>query len=167
MKYITYKILFLAIFFISHINMNAQRNVIWVHGLGGNASSWEHYNDIFDNERDINSLRQTYDTGFGISNMANQVILSIDNYYAHKSHNPNNLAIGHSMGGLAIRDADRITHNTGNRFGGYITVTSPNYGAPISNSLTDGSVVCAAQNALSKITAGPISENIMPGWCAL
>ena len=164
MKYITYKILFLAIFFISHINMNAQRNVIWVHGLDGNANSWKHYNDIFDNERDINSLRQTYNTGYGINNMANQVILSIDNYYANKSHNPNNLAIGHSMGGVAIRDADRITHNTGNRFGGYITVTSPNYGAPISNSLSDGSVASAGQNAFNKIKAGPISEFFSLPW---
>ena len=164
MKHITYKLLILAVFFICHININAQRNVIWVHGLDGNASSWEHYNTIFDQERNINSLRQTYDTGFGIDYMANRVITSIDNYFAHKSHNPNNLAIGHSMGGVTIRDIDRITHNTGKRFGGYITVASPNYGAPIANSIEDGSVASAAQNAFQKIKDGPISERLMLPW---
>ena len=71
------------------------------------------------------------------------------------------------MGGLAVRDADRITHNTGKRFGGYITVTSPNYGAPIANSIIDGDVTAAAKDAFNKIKAGPISELLPLSWAII
>ena len=68
------------------------------------------------------------------------------------------------MGGLMLRDADRITANGTKKFGGYITVTSPNYGAPISNSLLDGSVEKAAQNACNKIADGPLAQAFSLPW---
>ena len=143
------------------------RNVAWVHGLDGNASSWQHYNQIFDNERNLNSLRTTYNTENGITNSANQVISSMNTRYGNNAsgaNNSQNLGIGHSMGGLMLRDADRITANGTKKFGGYITVTSPNYGAPISNSLIDGSVENAAENACNKLADGPLSQVFNLPW---
>ncbi len=152
-------VLLTGIFFNSY----AQRNVAWVHGLNGNSSSWKHYNQIFDNERNINSLRTSYNTDNGIGTAANQVKNSMDSF-GSGSNNSNNLGIGHSMGGLMIRNVDRVSPDNDKVFGGFITVTSPNYGAPISNSLSDGSVTSAAQNACNKIADGPLAQLLSLPW---
>jgi hypothetical protein len=168
MKNTIQKIALLIIFTFSLLNVIAQdRNVAWVHGLDGSASSWQHYNQLFDKERNLNSLRTTYNTEKGITNSAKQVIKSMNRRYgnnANGANNPKNLGIGHSMGGLMLRDADRITANGTKKFGGYITVASPNYGAPISNSLLDGSVEKAAQNACNKILDGPLAQVFSLPW---
>jgi len=168
MKKTIQKIALLITFTFSMLNVTAQdRNVAWVHGLDGNASSWQHYNQIFDNERNLNSLRTTYNTENGITNSANQVINSMNTRYGNNTNganNPQNLGIGHSMGGLMLRDTDRITANGTKKFGGYITVTSPNYGAPISNSLIDGSVENAAENACNKLADGPAAQLFSLPW---
>ncbi|PQJ76760.1 lipase family protein [Polaribacter glomeratus] len=168
MKKIIQKISLLLIFTFSALNANAQdRNVAWVHGLDGDASSWQHYERIFNDERKLNNLRTTYNTDNGITNAANQVINSMNMRYGNSAsgaNNPQNLGIGHSMGGLMLRDADRSTGSGTKKFGGYITVTSPNYGAPISNSLIDGSVERAAQNACNKIADGPLSQVFSLPW---
>ncbi len=168
MKKTIQKIALLITFTFSMLNVTAQdRNVAWVHGLDGNASSWQHYNQIFDNERNLNSLRTTYNTENGITNSANQVINSMNTRYGNNTNganNPQNLGIGHSMGGLMLRDTDRITANGTKKFGGYITVTSPNYGAPISNSLIDGSVENAAENACNKLVDGPAAQLFSLPW---
>ncbi|MDA9317077.1 hypothetical protein N9Q58_04095 [Polaribacter sp.] len=168
MKKTIQKTALLITFTFSILNVIAQdRNVAWVHGLDGDASSWEHYNQIFDNERNLNSLRTTYTTESGITNSTNQVINSMNTRYGNNTNganNPQNLGIGHSMGGLMLRDADRITTNGTKKFGGYITVTSPNYGAPISNSLINGSVERAAENACNKIADGPLAQLLSLPW---
>mgnify|MGYP006125963201 CR=1 FL=1 len=168
MKKTIQKIALLITFTFSLLNVNAQdRNVAWVHGLDGDASSWQHYNQIFDSERNLNSLRTTYNTENGITNSANQVINSMNTRYgnnANGANNSQNLGIGHSMGGLMLRDADRITANGTKKFGGYITVTTPNYGAPISNSLIDGSVERAAENACNKLADGPAAQLFSLPW---
>ena len=168
MKNTIQKIVLLITFTFSLLNVIAQdRNVAWVHGLDGDASSWQHYNQLFDKERKLNSLRTTYNTEKGITNSAKQVIKSMNIRYgnnANGANNSKNLGIGHSMGGLMLRDADRITANGTKKFGGYITVTSPNYGAPISNSLLDGSVEKAAQNACNKIADGPLAQAFSLPW---
>jgi hypothetical protein len=163
MKKILQKTILLNILLMGIITINAQRNVAWVHGLDGDASSWENYNRIFDSERKINSLRTSYNTDNGINNAGNQV-RSAMNSFGNGAKNASNIGIGHSMGGLMIRDVDRTTTASNKVFGGYITVTSPNYGAPISNSLLDGSVTAAAQNACNKIADGPLAQVFSLPW---
>jgi triacylglycerol esterase/lipase EstA (alpha/beta hydrolase family) len=164
MKKTIQKIALSITFTFSLLNVIAQdRNVAWIHGLDGNANSWKHYNQIFDKERNLNSLRTTYNTDNGITYSTNKVIGSMNTRYkdnAKGANNPRNLGIGHSMGGLMLRDADRITANGTKKFGGYITVASPNYGAPIANTLLNGSVQNAAENACNKLTDGPLSQLI-------
>ena len=161
MKKTIQKIALSITFTFSLLNVIAQdRNVAWIHGLNSNANSWKHYNQIFDKERNLNSLRTTYNTDNGITYSTNKVIGSMDTHYKKGANNPRNLGIGHSMGGLMLRDADRITANETKKFGGYITVSSPNYGAPIANSLLNGSVQNAAENACNKLTDGPLSQLI-------
>ncbi|MCK4664107.1 MAG: hypothetical protein KAT68_14665 [Bacteroidales bacterium] len=163
MKTIYKHIVFLIFLFISITKLSAQdRNVVWVHGFGDDKSSWEHYEAIFTQERQINSLRETYNTYKGIDYAAYKVINSV-NVLGSDATNPRNIAVGHSMGGLMIRDVDRLT-GTSKRFGGLITVATPNYGAPIANSLIAGSVVNAAANACNKLGAGPIAQLFSLPW---
>jgi pimeloyl-ACP methyl ester carboxylesterase len=159
MKTIQNKIMLIALMLAMLNNLSAQesRNVIWVHGLDGSEASWSHYEQIFTIERQINSLRKSYDTHNGLDAAANEVRSIIDANLSANAYNPRNLAIGHSMGGLVIRNIDKITTEN-KRFGGLITVTSPNSGAPISNSLINGSVTNAINNAISILAAGPIAE---------
>ena len=168
MKNTIQKIAVLVMFTFSVLNVTAQdRNVAWVHGLDGDASSWQHYEELFNNERNLNNLRATYNTDNGITNAADDVIVSMNTHFGNNvngANNPQNLGIGHSMGGLMIREADRSAGNGTKKFGGYITVTSPNYGAPISNSLSDGSVERAAENACNKIADGPLSQVLSLPW---
>ncbi len=164
MKNITHKLTLVIVLLLSTINIQAQRNVTWVHGLKGEASSWEHYNDIFDNELNINSIRETYNTDLGIAFGAEEVKTSVDTAFGSDYNHPDNLAITHSMGGLMTRHIDANTNSGEKRFGGYITTTSPLYGAPIANSIIDGSVNSFAGNAFNKLKAGPLSQltNTLP-----
>lgn len=150
----------------SFIQLPAQeqpRNVVWVHGLDGDESSWRHYEQIFTGERNINSLRKAYNTGNGLNPAALQVSNIIDSNLPGSATHPRNLAICHSMGGLVARNIDRLTPN-GRQFGGLITVTSPNYGAPIANSLLNGSVTNAAHDAVKKLWAGPYASTLPLTW---
>jgi hypothetical protein len=88
----------------------------------------------------------------------------MNSYFAGSQNNANNLGIGHSMGGLALRDTDRLTSTGNKKFGGIITVCSPNYGAPIANSIISGTVEKAAEDACSKIVKGPVAEQFNLPW---
>ena len=142
------------------------RNVIWLHGLGDNASTWQHYEQIFTAERQINSLRESYTSSLGIDHATTSALDTIDNLLGSGAFHQRNLAIGHSMGGVVARNIDRIALNHQKRFGGIITVASPNYGAGIANSLIDGSVTNAAANAVSRLSAGPYAQLFPFSWIA-
>jgi len=164
MKNYIYKTIGLLAVFLVTLNTIAQvqdRNVVWVHGLGGGASSWEHYSNLFDSERQINSLREGYSTSYGITYSGNLVKASMNNLGGDPSQN---IGIGHSMGGLMIRDVDRTTSANAKIFGGYITVATPNYGAPIANSLLDGDVTSAAIYACDELSAGPFAQLFGLPW---
>ena len=85
-------------FTFSVLNVTAQdRNVAWVHGLDGDASSWQHYEELFNNERNLNNLRATYNTDNGITNAADDVIVSMNTHFGNNvngANNPQNLGIG-------------------------------------------------------------------------
>ncbi len=143
---------------LNSFSVFSQRNIAWVHGLGGDSSFWQHYNTIFDNERNINSLRTSYNTSNGLDFAANQVTSSMITKYGANSNNSLNIGIGHSMGGLMLRNSDRLNSVGNKKFGGIITVCSPNNGAPIANSVQNGSVTSAGQIACTRLTAGPNAQ---------
>jgi len=162
-------ILILVLFALPHITVYAQqnRNVVWVHGLGDNLSAWQHYATVFTNERKINSQRQSYTTSQGLSTAAAQLRNSVT------TTTPTNLGIGHSMGGVMIREVDRITAANDKRFGGFITVASPNYGAPVISNVN--AAHAAVATATNRLLSGPIAElgpiaaitwQIISGWVA-
>ena len=157
----TIKILVILAFWFFDTGIKAQdRNVVWVHGFKSNDLFWQRYDNIFESERKINGLRQSYNTTQGLSYAANNVRNSMVVLPNGGANSPNNIGIGHSMGGLMVREVDR----TSSRFGGLITVTATNYGAPIANAIKDGSVYNSYTNACDKIKAGPLSEGFLLPW---
>ena len=143
------------------LKVNAQnRNVIWVHGLGGDETHWEHYEAIFNNERQINSVNERYPDDDGISYATYGVKNDINSKLNYsQQRDSRNLGIGHSMGGVVLRNLDKTSTSTSSkRIGGLITVDSPNYGAPIVNSIQDGSMLAASQNGADKLIKGPLSQ---------
>lgn len=167
MKNYIYKTIGLLAVFLVTLNTIAQvqdRNVVWVHGLRGDSISWEHYDNLFKVERKMNTSRGWHTSTLGINVAANSVKAHMNYFYGYdEAINPQNIGIGHSMGGLMIREVDRMV--TGNKnFGGLITVATPNYGAPIVNSIIDGSVNSAKDNALNKLSAGPFAEFLGVHW---
>ena len=161
--------LILTLFALLPITAFSQnRNVYWVHGFGGDATAWQHYATIFANERKINSTCHSYNTTDGLDPAAAEVRNSVTNT------SPTNIGIGHSMGGVMIREVDRmpIVGNgaAAKKFGGYITIASPNYGAPISANVINGNVNSVIATATNCLTAGPLAEffglpwTIISGW---
>jgi pimeloyl-ACP methyl ester carboxylesterase len=68
------------------------------------------------------------------------------------------ILITHSMGGLVGRSMARQIATSGvpnKRFGGIITVGTPNQGAPIVNSILSGAVGYAGDAAIREMSAGP------------
>jgi hypothetical protein len=145
-------IMMLFLFGLPKITTLAQnRNVVWVHGFGGDATMLQHYADIFANERRINSVRQTYNTLQGLTAASND----LKNKFTNTSST--NIGIGHSMGGVIIREVDRTTVSGSKRFGGFITLAANNHGSPVSQSIIDGDVNSATATAFDRLTAGPAS----------
>jgi len=135
---------------------------MYVHGLGENAGTWDTYDALFDAERQHDGRSPGFTDGSGVAAMATSVSTGTNTSFPSSS-GPNtlNIGIGHSMGGLAVREVDRTRTGTIQRFGAMVTVGSPNNGAQIINSIRDGSVTDAMEDACEKLSAGPLSE--IPG----
>lgn len=147
----------LALFLIISIQsgMAQTRNVSWLHGLGENNTTWDDMELIFRNERtmitdatDISGFF-TSDEGIAVA-QAEADILS----------DPNGIVIGHSTGGIVARAID-LDPTDARDFGGIISVGTPNSGAAISNSITNGDVDRAMTSACNSVLAGPTS--VIPG----
>jgi len=147
----------LFVFSVSNIYPQT-RNVIWVHGFNGDASAWGHYDTIFSAERKISSLRVKYTTNDGLDKAAKELNKSINDKFGNGAQNTSNLAIGHSMGGIMIREQERnpsFSPETKAKIGGYITIASPNMGAPVSDNILKLIVDQAAVTAFNSLISGP------------
>ena len=145
---------------ITLASVSAQnRPVIWVHGLGEDGTTWDIYDNLFDAERQIDGRSREYNDGAGVAAFANAVNNGITTDFPGTS-GPGciNIGVGHSLGGLAIRELDRTRTGNNRRLGGLITIGTPNDGAPIVNSIQNGDVTDVMNDACERLSAGPFSE---------
>jgi len=150
-------LLFCLGFFLSLSSNGQNKNTYWLHGLGDDESAWQHYASIFEAERRMNSSRPRYFSSTGVISSTNTIsglILS----------NPQNIGIGHSMGGTVLRNLDRVSPSSSRKINGLITLGSPNSGAGIANSFDDNSLNSASQNACNDLSAGPLTELFGIPW---
>ena len=153
-KYLAVLSMLIAIAYANH-SLAQQRNVYWVHGLGGDSNSWQAYTKPSSNFMrqypSANVLTPQYDSGRGIVDAANE--LDRRNVFSPAQ---DNIVIAHSMGSLVTREYNRVPNRSGN-IGGFITFTGPHAGAPIGQSIVDGDHDVFLQNSLRNILVGPAS----------
>ena len=137
----------------SALATQAQRDVNWIHGLGGDSDSWDRFASDFNRDRQIlTSTNNSYATGNGVGGMVQDIQSHIG-----AGPNPTAIAIGHSMGGVATRQIN--VQNTG-RFGGIITFGAPLRGARVVNSVNNNVAADYVNNAIERLISGPRAELI-------
>jgi hypothetical protein len=139
--------LFLTFWFLS--SGFAQRNFVMIHGLGGGKKSQAPYSNLFATRSSngmptVNPINFEHNSADGIVVAAqNARILAIDLSVGRSATNrANDIGIGHSMGGLTVREMDRqaINGNIPKMFGGFIITGPPIHGSRMPTSFQDGSV---------------------------
>lgn len=141
------------------------RNIFFVHGLGGDETSWSHYITHVNNTRQANAIGFSYTQTNGLGYAAMESRNDMASLVPAGSFN-SNIAIGHSQGGLVIRAIARDFPGTARPFGGFITVGTPNHGAAIINSYQTGALAGFTQDATAQLTAGPNATflGLLPPW---
>ena len=74
---------------LSFVLSAQDRNVLWLHGLGEDGTTWNTYEAIFDAARQVNGESPGYNSFNGLTNAANVNI----NRFATGNTNTNNIRI--------------------------------------------------------------------------
>ncbi len=151
--------------------INGERNISFIHGLGGSIASWSKQSKFTRDNYETSSFgvdytSSTYEVNF------DEVTLKINtDLYARLSSgvdqsfpnrcNQADFAIAHSQGGLAGRHLDRYWDLQNSTYGtrkifGLVTFATPHSGANIS--LTKESHKEFVQQAVSTVILAPINE---------
>jgi pimeloyl-ACP methyl ester carboxylesterase len=146
------------------------RQVFWVHGIGGSPSAWEKpanatqfgpptgYTGPAYPARKVRSFRPTYPQTGTLATAAVSLNATINGFAALADAgitepSDRTIVIAHSMGGLVSRTAGDIAVTP--RFAGLATFASPHSGAPIANSVANGSTTAFLNDFCKDVLAGP------------
>ena len=133
------------------------RNVFWVHGLNSDGDFWNNEYARAQREYTIISRGFGYPTDEGVPAYADRIRKG-----SLPISGPRTIAVGHSMGGVAIREADR--DNAG-LYGGMITFGSPLDGAKIANEVIAGAPVDRfVTQSIDNLRRGPVAEAARSKW---
>ena len=138
---------------VSGYSQEGNRPVEWVHGLGGDETTWDLYEGIFEAERRMVAESNDYNSGVGLAAFGNEVLDDAETDFGVATTNV--MGIGHSLGGVALRVADR--NEPAQKFNALVSVGSPHLGAGIANSVINGNVARATAFACQELLAGPTS----------
>jgi len=120
-----------------------------VHGLGGDEDSWSKFSDEL--ESDCNGLETT--TFFNPSNAGLDFYTQgLKKDFEDRGVNPDDVAIGHSFGGLNLRNIDSEGY-----FGAYMTVASVHDGSPLTDAKLDGSFDAWIFNTCKEVFTQPVA----------
>ena len=81
-----------------------RRNIIWVHGIDSDFRAWNASAGFFNAQRQITSSNRNYGSLNGVPNMATNVQNRTGGLAGNRT-----IGIGHSMGGLALREVHRAS----------------------------------------------------------
>ena len=136
----------------------AQKNLVMIHGLGGGVNSLGGYATTFQTERQIGQA-----VNFGHNSAVSVSVAASDSRNKTISQSPGHsrsadIGIGHSMGGLTVREMDRqaIQGNQEKMFGGFIALGAPNQGTQFVNSFRTGSTNIFIASACKEVIADPL-----------
>ncbi len=153
-----YKILILILFVCGAIQETKaqQRDFIYLHGYNDNNLCFWSQRGVINTDRGARIDRTfipSFNTSVGIDGAFNQNLPAVgtnllNQITRNNTHRDRDIAIGHSMGGIVLRELDRKSRTTGVTgngisvngafYGGMISVCSPHNGMPAGSSLTDG-----------------------------
>jgi len=134
-----------------------ERNVIWVHGLNGSGDFWNQEYARIDRDYRVNSSGSTFRSDDGVEQYSNRLRSFANTYRGSQT-----IAIGHSMGGVAIREVDRDDSGV---FGGAITFGAPLDGARIANEVIIGTNINNfIISSVDNIQRGPIAAAARTRW---
>ncbi len=141
------KIIVIAILLISAKATDATNSYIWLHGLNDNSYCWSVYSGSFGLYKTQRIEYQSENRN--IEDAANE---SWDDTYS--TYRNNMILIGHSMGGLVARE---LEYNHPGSVRGIITMGTPNQGAPVLNSISNGGIKSIGKKIVGKFTSSVTS----------
>jgi hypothetical protein len=146
----------------------SERNIIFMHGLGGSEEAWIKYDEYFNATRKANPIRFSYTEASGIPGAVNDAQVKMSAAVPASSY-PQNIVIAHSQGGIVTRGIAKAFSASQRPFGGFITVGTPNLGARVINSYKTGKFGTFTKDAKNQLLAGPNVSflNLLPPWIPL
>lgn len=141
--------LWAALLLVPALSIAQNRDVDWIHGLGGNQNSWDNVHTTYtgQNLQISSSTRLGYVTNSGIAPMASAINNAV-------SGGSNTISISHSMGGTAVRQLDLWNSN---KWAGNLTVGSPLRGAKIAPATQNGDAQSYISHGTTELLRGPAS----------
>ncbi len=130
------------------LQLHAQREVYWLHGLGDDRDKWGLYAGLMQQEFLLNSHNNDY-------NEINGLALGEASFRAIYGPVTNDrILIGHSLGGLIARQ-----HGINNTdVAGIVTVGTSNSGALVIPNIENGQVRAALNTAVDHLSAGLLAD---------
>jgi len=138
-------------------SLNAQQRPIdWVHGLNDSQQFWQNERALFEAERAGINAGASTNANYAVNAGTRQGVGVFANRVAAQTNNGGvSLAIGHSMGGLAIRE---LVRQDALRYRGMIACGSPLRGAKIMNSFQNGTLEQALSYGGWQMVRGPLAQ---------
>jgi hypothetical protein len=151
--------LFFAFCFLS-TNFAQQKNLVMIHGLGGGARSLAPYANEFLRTRSSVGQAPTFEhnSADGVSTAAENSRNLTIGLSQGRTDRSMDIGIGHSMGGLTVREMDRqaILSNQQKMFGGFVMLGSPNHGTKLVTSFNDGSLDAFLNGFCKEVVLDPL-----------
>ena len=164
LKIIIFKSSFFFLIVINFTSLNAQRNIIWTHGLAETSAAWQRYVNDWNwggkyPTTAINNVNTFHHNNNGMVNTANDVKGVIDFELGINNTNPNNIGIAQGVAGLAYRHIDGTTSSNNKRFGGFITLGTSQNGVHFLDAIQDGDLLAYHNDANNKLTGIGNADN--------
>ncbi len=154
--------------------INDERFVYWVHGYQGDETSFKLVAADVGGLDDNGNLNGRFNMRSHLVNYsANQaslddasenVEMEIRNRSVNRTNSEQDIVIGHSLGGLVLRNMGQITDPVlgVEEFGGFITFGTPHLGAEAAETLVNNpeSITDALNYTCNALTLGPLADNL-------
>ena len=153
------KIIFLLFAVVVGLPLNTtgqNRNIVWVHGLNTGLTDWQNFRNQFQGSHQFNSsTTKSYTTDQGLATFAASIRSQAEGAFGSMSVRP--IAVGHSMGGAALRQLDFV-NNANLNVGGIIAVGAPLDGAGVATAINSGAATAEIHNGVNQVGRGPLAE---------
>jgi hypothetical protein len=145
-----------------------ERNIFLLHGLvpqGTGLNAWKHYSNHFNNTRKANPIKIQYGQQGSMAASVQEARASMAAAVPASSFG-DNIFIGHSASFALARGIPKDFPASQVPYGGFITVGSPNLGAPVINAYQNNEFHAFSGYSTEELFAGPGAPFLqaLPNW---